>query len=177
MKSRTVLGIAVIVVWLVAIGILIERELGGRQIEAPITAPDAESSTWLGIFLADGPRVGHAHLARRAEPRDGRDGVRLTMDVQMALQLLGRETDLHLAGVLWRALDGEVAEIDLTVDSVEQTLVLDGRLEDGRLEAQVQSGGESFPLSLPLDASALLGSGFGASLDLPQLEVGDDVRL
>lgn len=194
MKPRILIGLLIVAAWSAAMLILLERELGGRRIDGPVSAPDAASSTWLGLYLAGGgpaggepaggagdgslgPRVGHAHLSRQGERREGRDGVRLTMDLQMALQMLGRETDLHLAGVLWRALDGELAQLDLVVDSLEQSLSLTGRLEGGELRARISSGGESFPLNVPMDASALLGTGFGASLDLPQLDVGDDVRL
>ena len=186
MKPKILIGALIVATWLAAMYFLFERELGGERVAAPVSAPDAASSTWLGLYLAGGesagepgpgPRVGHAHLSRQSERRDGVDGVRMTMDLQMALQMLGRETDLHLAGVLWRALDGERAQIDLEVDSAEQSLSLSGRFEDGQLKARVSSGGESFPLDVPMDASALLGTGFGASLDLPQLEVGDDVRM
>ncbi|MEM6792428.1 MAG: transglutaminase-like domain-containing protein [Acidobacteriota bacterium] len=172
------IGLAIVAVWLAATALLIEREFGGQRLELTGETPAGTSSTWLGLYLADGPRVGHVHLRRQEESRSEQPGTRLTLDLQMAMQLLGRETDLTVSGVLWRSADGQSAELDVTVDSSEQTVRLVGALADGQLVAEVESGGQSFPFEVPLEADVLLQSGgLGAAVGLPVLAVGDDIRL
>ncbi len=181
MNKKTWIGLAIVGFWVLMTALLLQREWGGT----PVSRSDASNgrqirqaeSTWLGLFLADGPQVGHIHLRRLPEQRQGLPGVRFTMNTQMALNLMGRDTDLRVVGAMWRAHDEPLAELDLTVESMEQTLRLTGEVRDGELDAEVRSGGESMPLQLPMDPEMLLQTGLGTASSFPAMEVGDDFRM
>ena len=180
MSRKTWIGLGVLAFWVVMTAILVQREWGGTRVTGmendPATATQA-SSTWLGLFMADGPQVGHIHLRRLPEQRQGLAGVRFTMNTQMALNLLGRDTDLRVVGAFWRALEQPLAELELTVESMEQTMQLSGRLVDGELQGEIRSAGESMPLSLPMDPDVLLQTGLGSASRFPSMDVGDDIRM
>ena len=179
MGRRGWIGVAVVSFWAVMIGLLMQREWGGKRIEPTAGSEEATatSSTWLGIFVTDGPQVGHVHLRRLPEERQGLPGVRFTMSSRMALNLLGRDTDLELVGTFWRSLEQPLAELDLSVESLGQTLKLAGEVKDGSLKGTVESGGETLPLDLPMDPEILLQTGFGTASRFPSMDVGDDFRM
>ena len=173
------IGIAVISGWAIMTALLLQREWGGERIDTTQNAVDTAttSSTWLGIFVTDGPQVGHIHLRRAPEERRGSAGIRFTMSSQMALNLLGRDTDLELLGTFWRSLEQPVAELELKMESLGQTLELTGEVQDGALKSTVVSGGETLPLELPMDPEILLQTGLGTASQFPAMDVGDDFRM
>ena len=179
MSQKTWIGLGVVGFWILMTALLLQREWGGTPVSATGDAQriDQASSTWLGLFLTDGPQVGHIHLRRLPEQRHGQPGVRFTMNTQMALSLMGRDTDLRVVGVIWRSLDQPLAELDLTVESMDQNLRLTGEVRDGELKGEVRSGGESMPLQLPMDPEVLLQTGLGTASRFPAMEVGDDFRM
>lgn len=179
MGRRAWIGVAVVSFWAVMIGLLLQREWGGTRIDAAVSTEVSTetSSTWLGIFVTDGPQVGHVHLRRLPEERRGLPGIRFTMNSQMALNLLGRDTDLELVGTVWRSLEQPQAELNLTVESLGQTLKLIGEVKDGALKGTMESGGETLPLELPMDPEVLLQTGFGTASRFPTMEIGDDFRM
>ncbi|HVS14089.1 MAG TPA: transglutaminase-like domain-containing protein [Thermoanaerobaculia bacterium] len=142
--------------------------------------PSAPRELWLGMFLGEAPerrRVGAIHLQRAPETRRQRPGVVLRMTLAAELELFARTTDLRLAGELWRADSGSLAELALRVDSGEAVFALDGRVEGGRLRATVTSAGEANPLELAVPAELGLSGGLGTSLTLPRLEPGERARV
>ena len=181
MSKKTWIGLGVVGFWALMTVLLLQREWGGTPVsqtgESTGRQINQAESTWLGLFLADGPQVGHIHLRRLPEQRQGLPGVRFTMNTQMALNLMGRDTDLRVVGAMWRAHEQPLAELDLTVESMEQTLRLTGEVRDGELNAEVRSGGESMPLQLPMDPEVLLQTGLGTASSFPAMEVGDDFRM
>lgn len=173
-------GIVAVAFWGLMMAMLAYRELGGTRIDGDEVDPGMATesrSTWLGLFVTDGPQVGHVHLRQLPEQRRGMEGVRFTMSTQMALNLMGRDTDLRLAGALWRAVDEPLAELEMTVESMGQAMELRGELKNGELVGEVISAGDSMPLQLPMDPQALLGTGLGTASRFPAMEVGDDLRM
>lgn len=196
-QRRRTIGVVIFLAWAGIMAMLFRRELGGErwQPETLSTSPSA-SSTWLGLYLAAGAmedgaaldasravgqRIGHIHLRRQPETREQRDGLRFAMTAEMATELMGRPTDLSLEADLWRPTDGRGLELRVVVDSMDQTLVLDGELVSGEkgseLVATVESAGESLPLRFPVEDELLLQSGFGTATRFPTMEVGDDYRM
>ena len=179
MGRRGWIGAGIVVFWLVMIGALMQREWGGTWVKAPVDTESLQesSSTWLGLFVIDGPQVGYVHLRRSPEERHDQSGIRFTMSSRMALSLLGRDTDMTIGGTFWRSVDEPLAELALTVDSMGQTMELAGEVRDGALKGQVLSGGETIPLEFPMDPEMLLQTGFGAATQFPPMDVGDDFRM
>ena len=179
---RWSITLLIVGVWLGAMTWLALRELGGRRVSATGPAVAEASSVWLAIRVADGPRVGQVHLRQDPETRHGVDGILATTDTTLSLQLMGKATDLRLGGTMWRAL-GEVAagtprvELDFAVDSLGQAVRVEGAIVDDRLDATVESAGETFPLDLPMDPNLLIDTGFGAASRFPVPAVGETLRV
>jgi len=95
----------------------------------------------------------------------------------MRWNLMGKATDLDLAGSVWRPSNRAQAEFEFAVRSAGYDFRVAGALADGELAAEVSSAGEVFPLRLPVGGDMVFASGFGAALELPALEVGEEYRL
>ena len=173
-RRRRLAAFAIVVFWLGMTAWLIHRQLGPRQL--PAAASPEEADTWLGVFLGD-QQVGRLHLLQAPQERQGLPGHGTTLNADLALQLFGKPTDLHLAGDIWRATAGDVAELAFTVRSGEHLARIDGRLAEGRLRGAVVSAGESFPLDLPVAEELLVSGGFGSAVRLPPLAVGEEYQV
>jgi hypothetical protein len=142
--------------------------------------PVVTGDTWLGLFVGAGEqrrRVGAVHLLEGPEERRGVRGQVLRMTLTADLELFARTTELRLAGMLWRADDLDLAELELRVSSGEATFGAEAEVEGGRLRGTVVSAGESLPLDLPVPTQITLSGGLGTSLVLPRLEVGEVARV
>lgn len=178
-KIRFWVGCAIVAFWLVMVGFLARRELGVRRLgaEGSVEVPRAGES-WMGVYLGDEQqRVGYIHLKQNPEERRGLRGSKMVLDAQMRLNLMGKATDLDLSGSVWRPLNRTEAEFEFGVRSAEYDFMIAGALADGELAAEVSSAGEVFPLRLPVRGDMVFASGFGAALELPALEVGEEYRL
>jgi hypothetical protein len=176
-RWRRPLGAAIVLFWLLMMGLLARRELGGRRVEAlPPDAPGRASRETLHLALksAAGERVGLFQMAQAAERRQERDGVRTTLLARVALDLFGKDSDLRLQGVFWQG--GDLAEISARARSGDTDFKVEGRLAGGKLEATLDSAGEQVPFSLDLGRQLFLGSGLGASLRLPTCSEGEILR-
>ncbi|MEE8526280.1 MAG: transglutaminase-like domain-containing protein, partial [Thermoanaerobaculia bacterium] len=160
------------------VGLLMRRELGVRlTVDGPMEVPRA-SESWMGVYLGDAPqRVGTIHLRQNPEERHGLRGSKMVLDAEMRLNLMGKATDLDLSGSVWRPLNRTQAEFEFGVRSAEYDFKIAGTLADGELAAEVSSAGEVFPLRLPVRGDLVFASGFGAALELPALEVGEEYRI
>ncbi len=177
-RTRWLIGASIVGFWLVMTGLLLQRELGVRRLTAePASRLEAPTETWMGIYVEPEQRIGQVHVRQSPEERRGLAGARMTLDAEMRLNLLGKSTDLELKGFVWRPYDQPEADFDFTIRSAEYDFRIHGGLGGGELTAEVVSAGETFPLSLPVDGEMVFASGFGATLELPTLEVGEEVRL
>ena len=177
-KTRWLIGALIVGFWLLMTGLLLRRELGVRQLAAePASRLEKPTETWMGIYVDERRRIGHVHVRQSPEERQGLPGARMTVEAEMRLNLLGKETDLDLSGFVWRPYERPEAQFDFAIRSAEYDFRITGGLGDGVLSAEVLSAGESFPLSLPVDGEMVFANGFGATFELPALEVGEEVRL
>ncbi len=176
--TRWLIGTSIVGFWLLMTGLLLRRELGVRHLVAePAARLETPTESWMGIYLEPQQRIGHVHVRQSPEERQGLAGVRMTLDAEMRLNLMGKSTDLELAGFVWRPYDRPEAEFDFAIRSAEYDFQIHGGLGGGELKAEVVSAGETFPLSLPVAGEMVFASGFGATFELPALEVGEEVRL
>lgn len=174
--SRRLVGITIVLFWLVMMGLLAQRELGGRKVTATAEGPRRAASQplFLALELATGERVGLFQMAQANERRQDRDGIRTTLLARVALDLLGKRSDLKLEGTLWQG--GDRAELSAVARSNDTDFHVEGKLEDGRLEAVLATAGEKVPFSVPLGRELFLDSGLGAALRFPTCTEGETLR-
>jgi hypothetical protein len=145
---RRLFGGAIVLFWLVMLGVLVHRELGGRGILArrPALArvPHAGES-WLGLFVG-GQRIGNIHLVTQPGEHGGRAGVTMHLDLRLRVRVLDAPAELRLAGSIWRALAGSLAAFDLRASSGGHALQVEGTVEKGLLSGVLHSGGETIPV-------------------------------
>lgn len=175
-RWRRPLGAAIVLFWLVMMGWLAHRELGGRRIAAEAPGPRrvTAQTLFLALKLATGERVGLFQMAQAPERRTGRDGVRTTVLARVALDLMGKRSRLQLQGVLWQG--GDSAEIDARARSNDTDFQLEGRLDNGKLKATLDTAGEKIPFELELGRQLFLDTGLGAALRLPTCAEGEVLR-
>lgn len=178
--NRRLVGIGIVVFWLAMMGWLASRELGVQTLDSGNTSADRArrpTDTWMAVRMASGQRVGHVHMATRPETRDAVEGARMSLQAALRLELMGRATDLDLEGWVWRPFEDPGATFQFNVRSADYDFHVDGAVGDGRLAGEVTSAGETIPLDFPVEDTLLFGSGFGATLELPLLEVGEEYRI
>ncbi len=183
---RRPLGFAIVTAWLGMAGWLAYRELGpgflgaggGVALVRPRAVP-AEAlprDSWMGLFAGE-EQVGWVHVRESAEQRDGTAGRRMDLETRLTLNLLGRATELDLEGEIWRGLKVARLEFRLAVGSAGYDFRLAGEVRDGLLRAEVVSAGETVPLEMAVDDELVFAGGFTTSLEFPDLDVGEEVRL
>lgn len=178
-RNRTLLTLAIIAFWLMMTGWLLWRHRGSPPALTPQAAdswPIELRDTRMGIFFGT-DQVGTVHLQTTPELRHQRQGVRMDLDASMALTLFERSTDFSLTGEIWRPRQGEEAELVFNVRSGGYDLGIEGRVEGDRLQLEVRTAGERYPLHIPIDGSLLFSNGFGLTLQAPRLAVGEEMRL
>ncbi len=176
LNRRWLIGIPIVSFWLVMTALLLRSEVGVKRVSAAATSRSPTES-WLGIFLAEGQRVGHVHLRQIPQTRYDLPGTQMALAARMRLQLLGKGTDLELSGSVWRPEQAALAEFDFSVSSAGFDFEVEGKVEDGELRGRMVSAGEVVPLRLPVDDALVFASPAGAALRFPRLDVGDEVRL
>lgn len=175
-RWRRPLGVAIVLFWLLMMGLLARRELGGRRVTAgPEGPPRAASGTlFLALEMPDGERVGLFQMAQTPERRQDRDGVRTSLLARVALDLMGKRSHLRVQGVLWQG--GDLAELDARARSNDTDFHVEGRLAGGKLAATLETAGEKIPFSLDLGSEVFLDTGLGAALRLPTCTEGEVLR-
>jgi len=178
-SRRRLIGAAIVVFWLVMVGLLAWREVRARRATAPTNAipVSASTETWLGIYLNGDHPVVTLHLATRAERRQGVGGTTLRLNGRMKVRLLGTPAELSLDGWLWRAVSEPRAEFDATITSAGGTVRTAGRIFNDELRARITSGGETFPVNLPIDRSLLAPDALLWRLPAPKLRPGEETTL
>lgn len=137
----------------------------------------------MGIYAPDASgaekRVGYVHLLSKPDTQDGKTGTRYSMVFRLATRMLSVPTELLLNGNAWVLDDEGLSTFKFHAQSFgEHIMEAQGKVTDGRLNVQVETAGETIPVSFPIGNDLLLRGNFGAAtLNLPTLEIGDDVLI
>lgn len=153
-------------------GLLAYREFSVRSGPLARSASAKPMDTWLAVYLGEGNRAGYVHIQDENEPRHGADGRRTNLDAELALNLMGDTARVILIGHAWRAYAQPHAEFEFNVNTGHYNFRAEGSLKEGRLDARLHSAGEILPISVPIDSDLMISSAVGASLNIPELEVG-----
>lgn len=195
-SNRKWIGVLVVGVWLVAIGLLMRREFGGwfapgGQAGALHYAEAAAGSVAYAVLVPGTPspesdlggaqRVGVVRMESKTETRNGFPGSTARVDAQMALHLLGKETQLRIDGDVWRPNDPETAgkqlELDFRVGSQGHEFRLVAELVDHLLKGELRTGGETYPYEFPMPPDVMVESSLGMSLRFPQMKIGETMSV
>lgn len=182
LRSRAVrlIPLAIILFWVVMMGLLVQRELliperSGAQSGSALVARDS----WMGVYLPNDSRVGYVNVRSTPGVRDGEEGARLQLTMQMRLVLFGTETDLTLLGSAWTSSENGLHDFEVRLRSADHDIRIEGNRvegEDGQqaLDLLVHTAGETIPTKFPIgeDLALFGGSGF-SSMTFPALTVGE----
>ncbi|MDA8019620.1 MAG: transglutaminase-like domain-containing protein [Thermoanaerobaculia bacterium] len=181
---RRWIGAVIVALWLLSVGLLLRREFGGTAFRNGPDLTALEGNVAYAVLVPGTAgaeqRVGAIGMVREPEARGGFQGTTVRIEAAMALELLGKPTELDVDGAMWRPDAPEEAarqaELEFRVDSQGHEFQLVGELAGGRLIGEVRSAGETLPLDLPVGGDVLVESGLGASLRFPRMEVGETMR-
>lgn len=189
-SSRRFWQAGIVLVWLVATGLLVQRELGGPRTAAlgPGERLSEATESLLGLFLeteAGRQRVGTVEVVQTptietfsgSQGSQRVEGIDLALSVAMSLPVFGRTTDFELSGNIFRPYAATLATFDFRVLSGESDFRLEGQLEGDALSARIHSADEVMPIETTVDGDLVFSSGFGTPLSLPRLDVGEEVTI
>lgn len=163
--------IAVIAFWLVMMGLLVYRQ---AATQLPTGAMDALTTreSYLILELPSGQRAGSVQMLQQPSRRDDEQGLQMTVIARGALNLLGRMTEFTLRGDTWRSVESGRTIFAWRLNSEGHRIAFEGRIEDGRLVAEVRTAGEQIPVEFSVGDSFSLSPDFTADLDVNQMTVG-----
>ena len=174
------LSVAIVLFWLVMVGLLARREgllefLGGpeKTVTPRLLQP---SDAWMGIYLASDERIGFVNTTSTPESRDGQVGAVMTVTSKLRLSLLSVVTEIFIAGSAWIGMEEGLREFDMKVRSAGHSMRVLGAIHDGLLDTTIHTAGEELSFQFPVGEELLLAGGMGAtSLNVPELDVGEEV--
>lgn len=150
--------------------------------ESARVIPTTPSNTWMAIYT--GPednetRIGYVNTTTTPGSRSGDSGVQYTLTLRLDTRLFGQRTELDLAGASWVSAEHGLRDFQFRVHSGgAHAISVTGKVEDERLNLELETAGEVIPLSFPVSSDLLLRGGFGTTtLNLPAMEIGDTVAV
>ncbi len=153
-------------------GKLVERAQSGRG-----GTPES-FDTWMAIYAGESEesRIGFLHSVAKPETRNGADGTALAVTVKLAAHLLATPAEILVTGTAWNDGAGRMSEFDFSIRSFGHEMRVAGAIADNTLNLNIDTAGESFPVSFPVNENLMLSGNMGTTtLNLPGLEVGDEV--
>jgi hypothetical protein len=177
---KKLIGAAVVLFWLLMMGLLARRELlpllRGPSMSASYAASPTDS--WMMVLSPSEQPLGFINSQTAPETRDGLPGTLLTLNAILKMQFLGQPMRMHLGGSAWFARAGDTGSFDFAVRSEEHSARFEGALENGMLEARIHTAGEVYPLSLSVDREIVIAGVAGTStLQLNRLDPGEETVL
>jgi hypothetical protein len=179
---RKLIPIGIIAFWLIMMGLLFKNEYDRRQV-TPIShvGTVVPMDTWMGIFTkgSDGAESQLGYLRTQSIPQqvDGDVGVEYHLTLKLATQILSFPTEIFLDGTTWISQKNGLQRLAFTVDSFgEHVMKASGQSADGQFKLDIETAGETFPMTVPLRENMMVSGGLGTtSLHIPSLEIGDQV--
>ena len=159
-----------------------------REVFIPRAQPDVPSArkpqdAWMGVYAASPgggeSRVGYLHLTSSPATRGGERGVTYGLAFKLATTILSFPSEILLDGSAWVTDAAGLSEFQFSVESFgKHAMQARGVVENGRLTVEIDTAGERFPISFPVGPDVLVQGSLGAaSLNLPALEIGDEVLI
>ena len=169
--------------WVVMTALLLQREVFVPRAQPEALSAREPQDTWMGIYTAsaDGgeSRVGYVHLTSNPGTRGDQDGVTYGLAFKLATTIFSFPSEILLEGNAWVTDAAGLSEFEFSVESFgKHAMQATGVVDDGKLRVEIETAGERFPITFPVGPDVLLQGNFGAaSLNLPALEIGDEVLI
>jgi hypothetical protein len=187
LRRNYLIGAVLFAFWIAMTVQLLQREVFvPRSLRPAPTTPVSERAprdTWMGVYSRDDDgsedRIGYVHLRSHPGERDGQAGVRHGMTLKLATRMLSVPTELFLDGNAWVTDERGLSDFEFRMRSFdEHVLSASGAVDRGKLRLNVQTAGETFPVTVPVNTDLLVQPNFGAApLNLPTLEIGDEIYI
>ncbi|MFO7975497.1 MAG: transglutaminase-like domain-containing protein [Candidatus Hydrogenedentota bacterium] len=174
---KKIIGGAIVLFWLLMMGLLARRELAPLFLGPSLSASYAQSptDTWMQVLSPRGQPLGYINTQTAPETQEGLPGTRISLNATMKMRFLGQPMRLHMTGFAWIARTGDRGEFDFAVRSEDYSARFEGALENHVLDARLHTAGEVYPVSFPMEREIAVGGIAGTStLQLNTLEPGDE---
>jgi len=163
--------IGVIVFWVVMTALLVYRQSASRLPFADLDILQA-SESYLILELPGGQRAGYVEMLQQPVRRDDEQGLQMILTARGELNLLGRMTAFTLRGDTWRGLETGTTAFAWRLSSEGHRIAFDGRIVDGRLDAEVRTAGEVFPVRFQVGDAFAITPDLAGTLDTKQMRPG-----
>jgi len=182
-KSAQLIALAIIVFWLAMMALFVRREgllpfLGEspRPLSRRILEP---MDTWMGVYLPNDTRIGFVNTTSTPDIRDGKVGAVVTVTARLRVTLMALPTDVFIAGSAWFTQVSGLSEFSFKVQSGDHFMRVVGAVDADRLKLEIHTAGEVIPFEFSVPGeSLLLSGGMGTTtLNVPQLEPGQEVLI
>lgn len=165
--------------WLIMSAMLLQREVLVPT-QTLSREPTPEFDTWMNILTAsqDGTlgRIGFLHLESHQAFRGDVAGTSLALTLKFATTMSSLPLEMLLTGTTWTSTNDGLSDFEFNINSSDHNIKLTGEVSEGSMQLEVETAGERFPLSFPVGKNLMLTNSMGNStLNLPQLEVGEEV--
>lgn len=182
-RRKLIVPILIVLFWATMVAQLMNREVFVDRAAPGTSGYRADSDTWMGIYVAGAEgeehKIGYVHTLTRRERRDDVQGTSIAVNVKFATSLLSIPTEISVDSDAWVEDDLGLRDFDVQVSSQgDHGMRATGRIADDQLQLTIETGGESFPLNIPVGKDVLLAGGMGTTtFNLPSLEVGEEVLI
>ncbi|MDK1021537.1 MAG: transglutaminase-like domain-containing protein [Candidatus Hydrogenedentes bacterium] len=183
LRRKNLIGVCIVLFWALMTALLLQRELLVPRAQPHAPSARKAQDTWMGIYTASSggseSRIGYLHLTSNPATRDGERGVSYGLAFKLATTILSFPSEIVLDGSAWVTDAAGLSEFEFSVESFgKHAIQVGGVVEDGRLTVEIDTAGERFPISFPVGPDLLVQGSLGAtSLNLPALEIGDEVLI
>ncbi len=183
LRRKYLISVVIVLFWAVMTALLLQREVFVPRAQPHAPSARKAQDTWMGIYTASGDgsesRIGYLHLTSNPGSRGEQRGVNYGLTFKLATTILSFPSEILLGGSAWVSDAAGLSEFEFSVESFgKHAMQAAGVVEDGKLRVEIETAGERFPISFPVGPDVLVQGNFGAtSLNLPALEVGDEVLI
>ncbi len=131
-------------------GLMFQDNWATRAAGSMPAAFEEERDEYFGLYTGGDQRVGYLRMQGQPQVRDDQRGYWMAVTLDLTMALLGTETRLEMTGDAFMLPEGNVPAFDLVMRSGDTRWRAAGSLGDGRLDAQMETGGVTIPINLPL---------------------------
>jgi hypothetical protein len=174
-KPKHLIPALIFLFWLIMMSLLVYREVILPRMYRGLSAKsiDIPQDLWLGLFVSEEQQVGYAHLKTTPDERAGEKGYSLNTNARVEFPLFGQSTRLQLSGEAWISALTGLREFDFHINAADHEMRIEGKVQEGVVDAIVHTAGEQFPFKLPVGKELLLSGSLGLNaISLPQLSPG-----
>jgi hypothetical protein len=177
---RKLAVILIVAFWLAMTGLLVKREIidpGLSPLSARAGQYAGSTSAWTGIFMGSTTqRVGFIHTQTEPQVREGESGISTSISGRIKATVFSTAVEISVAGTAWAPYATGLNAFEFRIHSGEHVMKMAATIKEGKLEGEIDTGGEKIPLSFNVSKNIMLSDITGAaSMNIPDLKPGRDL--